>query len=565
MVTNVRITCVKPRERGDKILSRGDWLICLCLLFFTACKPMISNVDKAIDEQILHFGNGAEPQSLDPHLATGLPESHILQALLEGLVGVHPQTLAPVPGAAKSWDVSADLTEYTFHLQPNGRWSNGDLVRAQDFVYAWRRLLTPSVASEYSYQLHVLKNAEAFNKGDISDFSKVGVKALDDLTLQVTLRAPTPYFLSMLSHSSTFPVHQGTIETFGEMDDRGNLWTRAGNYVGNGPFVLTEWALNRIIRVEPNAHYWDAKTVKLNEIRFYPISNITTEERMFRSGTLHVTNELPKEKIAPYKTKQPDRLRIDPYLGTYFYRFNTNKKPLDDVRVRRALAMSIDRQQLVTAVLKGGQIPAYNYTPPNTLGYTPEAKLVFDIEKAKQLLTEAGYPNGEGLPPIEILYNTSESHRKVAVAIQQMWKINLGVDVAIFNQDWKSYLSTINNANYSIARAGWIGDYVDPNTFLNVFLTGGGNNRTGFANSEYDKFIQLASTATNQTERYAYFQQAEAILVDQVPIIPIYTYTRVFLKHPSVQGWYANVLDRHPYKHVYLATPATTPSEATHD
>lgn len=534
----------------------------ICLFCISACKPMISNVEKSIETQILHLGNAAEPQTLDPHIATGVPESHILQALLEGLVDVHPQTLEPVPGAAQSWTHSDDLTQFTFYLNPHGKWSNGDPVTANDFVYAWRRLLTPTVASEYSYQLYVIENAEAFNKGEITDFSKVGVKALDDLTLQVNLRGPTPYFLSLLSHGSTFPVHQKTIESFGDMDDLGNLWTRAGNYVGNGPFVLTEWALNRIVRVEPNPHYWDAKTVKLNEIRFYPISNITTEERMFRAGTLHITDELPKNKIATYQANNPEKLNITPYLGTYYYRFNINKKPLDDVRVRRALAMSIDRQQLVSAVLKGGQIPAYNFTPPNTLGFTAKAKITSDITKAQALLAEAGYPNGKDLPPIEILYNTSESHRKIAVAIQQMWKQNLGVEVAIYNQDWKSYLSTMKNLDYSIARSAWIGDYVDPNTFLDVFLTGGGNNRTGFASPEYDQLIKLAGTSSNKAERFQYFQQAEALLIEHVPIMPIYTYTSVYLKHPYVQGWYSNVLNRHPYKYVYLAQPNKPLSES---
>jgi oligopeptide transport system substrate-binding protein len=510
-------------------------------------------VDTGTANQVLHLGNGSEPSGLDPHLITDVGASRIVAELLEGLIGLDPKTLAAEPAAASSWKVSADLKTYTFYLNPNGKWSNGDKVVAQDFVYSWQRLLMPDLASEYSYQLFVVSGAEDYHTGIIEDFNSVGVKAINDLTLQVELQAPTPYFLTLLSHPSTFPVHRPTIEEFGDIDDPGSLWTRAGNYVGNGPFVLTEWALNRIIRIEKSPSYRDAEKIKLNEVRFYPIDNLSTEERMFRANTLHITESIPSEKIAVYQAKNSREIKISPYFGTYYYRINTLKPPMDDKRIRLALAMTIDRQKIVTAITKGGQIPAYNFTPPDTEGFTARAKIPFDIERAQQLLADAGYPGAEGLGPIEILYNTSEGHKKIAIAIQQMWKLALDIDVKLYNQDWKSSLITISNLDYQVARSAWIGDYPDPNTFLDTMTTGNGNNRTGFTNAEYDALIRKAANTMDQQQRFEYFQQAEQILTEEVPVIPIYTYTQNYLRSNDVKGWHDNVLDYHPLKYVYLA------------
>ena len=397
-----------------------------------------------------------------------------------------------------------------------------------------------------------IKNADAFFKGKIDDFSEVGVKALDEHTLQVELQAPTPFFLQLLDHHSYYPVHPPTIEKFGGMIKRGSQWSRPGNFVGNGPFVLKDWKLNYILTVKKSPTYWDANKVSLNGIHFYPIQNRSTEERMYRAGQLHITEELPNEKVAIYKKTDPESLNITPWLGTYFYRFNTKVKPLDDKRVRRALSMSINRPQIVENVTKGGQIPAYNFTPPDTIGFTAEAKFEYDVEAARALLAEAGYPNGEGFPKLEILYNTDESHRLVAIAIQQMWKQALNVNITLVNQDWQVYLDSETRGNYQISRAGWIGDYADPNNFLDMLLTGGGNNRTGWGSAEYDALIAAAAKAVTNEERFKYFQQNEQILVDEAPVMPIYTYTKVYLIHPSVSGWEANILDQHPYKYVSL-------------
>lgn len=523
------------------------------LTLLSGCDLGPSNIETGARDQILHLGNGTEPKDLDPHTVTGVTENNIISALFEGLVSPNPKTLAPEPGIASSWTISDDSKTYIFTIRDNALWSNGDPVTADDFVWSWKRMLSPAMASEYAYQLFTVKNAKQYNSGESLDFATVGVKALDKKTLQVELENPTPYFLSLLTHYSTFAVHPPTILKFGAIDEAGTLWTRPGNIVSNGPFVLSNWRLNYIIRVSKNPYYWDKDTVRLNEIAFYPIDSEQTEERMFRTGVLHATNTVPIDKIASYKQEQADLISITPYLGTYYYRFNTNIKPLDDPRVRRALSMSIDRESVVTSITKGGQIPAYSFTPPNTQGYYADSSPIkYDIEAARALLAEAGYPNGKDFPEIELTYNTSDGHRRIAVAVQQMWKEALNISIRLSNQDWKVYLSRVQSMDYSIARAAWIGDYPDPNTFLDMFVTDGGNNQTGWSNTEYDRLIQLAATQADQQARYQSFRQAESILIDESPIIPIYTYTRSLLIHPQLKGWHSNILDQHPYKYVYL-------------
>jgi oligopeptide transport system substrate-binding protein len=523
------------------------------LFCLVACGGDENNVSSGNREKILHWGNGDEPQELDPHIVTGVPEHHILIALMEGLVLKDPATLEPVPAIAERWEVSTDGRVYTFYIRNNARWSNGDAITAEDFAWSWQRALLPALGNLYAYMYYPIVNAEAFAKGELTDFSQVGVKVLDRLTLEVTLNNPTPYFLQLLDHYSMFPVHRATIEKFGAPDERGTLWTRAGNFVGSGPFVLKQWDLNKVIIVEQNPRYWDAKTVKLKGIYFYPTQNATTEERMFRAGQLHFTATVPIEKIAVYRRDKPEQIHIAPYLGTYFYRFNTRVKHLQDTRVRQALAMSIDRESLVANVTKAGQLPATVITPPNTMGYTASSDLRFDPVRARELLAQAGYPDGVGFPETELLYNTSEDHRKIAVAVQQMWKQALNISVTLHNQDWKVYLDTESSGNYQISRASWIGDYVDPNSFLDMWIKDGGNNRTGWYSDEYDRLVlQVAPRAANQQQRYEAFLKAEALLMEALPIIPIYTYVSAHLIHPSVQGMPSNLLDYPSYKQVDL-------------
>lgn len=538
-------------SKGLRTLTAAA-LVCATLLV-AGCGDTETNVAKGNREQVLYWGNGTEPQELDPHIVTGVPENRIITALLEGLVLKDPKTLEPIPGVAEKWELSADGREYVFHLRANARWSNGDAVTAQDFAWSWWRALQPELGNQYAYMYYPIKNAEAYATGKLKDFNQVGVQVVDAHTLKVTLANPTPYFLQLLDHYSMFPVHRATIEKFGAPGERGTRWTRAGNFVGNGPFMLTQWDLNKVVVVAKNPHYWDAAGVLLNGIRFYPTENVSTEERMFRAGQLHITGAMPTDKVPLYKTTKPQFLRLAPYLGTYFYRLNTQVPQLRDKRVRQALALAIDRQSLVDNLLKGGQQPAYTFTPPDTLGYTAVSPLRYDPAKARALLAAAGYPDGRGFPPTEILYNTSEGHQKIAVALQQMWKTNLNIEVRLNNQDWKVYLDSEAAGRFEISRAGWIGDYVDPNTFLDLWITGGGNNRSGWSNAEYDRLVlQDAPAAATREQRYAYFRRAEAILLDELPMIPLYTYTSAHLVALPVKGMPGNILDYALYKNMYL-------------
>ena len=563
--------------RGVAILRRMNSLrlLAAAALCFGACSPKQPSPEPAAGggadaakgakvEQVLHKGNGAEPQDLDPQIVTGVTEHHLIMALQEGLVIEDPKDLHPIPGVAEKWDISPDGKVYTFRLRKNARWSNGQPVVARDFLEAYKRILMPSLASQYAYMHFVVKNAEPFNKGTLKDFSQVGYRVVDDHTFEITLEAPTPYLLSLMCHTSWMPVHVPTVAKFGDPYQRittgkdgkggaqGNKWTRPGNYVGNGSFVLSEWRENEVIIMKRSPTYWDAANVKLDAIHFHSITSQETEEREFRAGNLHITETLPLSKIDVYKKENPSLLKIDPYLGVYFYRINTTKPPLNDRRVRRALAMTVDRESLVKYVTKGGQLPANSLVPPDTAGYNGTARVPTDFAAAKKLLAEAGFPEGRGLPRITLLYNTQEAHRIIAEAIQQMWKKNLGIEVELENKEWKVYLDSQRTLNYQICRAGWIGDYNDPNTFMDMWLKDGGNNETGWSSPEYDRLVREAGMTGDQKKRYDLFQKAEAILMDECPIIPIYFYTRVHLQRPNVKGWYPTILDNHPYKFVWL-------------
>ena len=398
-------------------------------------------------------------------------------------------------------------------------------------------------------------------RGSSPIFQRLGVKAIGERRLRVELENPTPYFLSLLQHHSSFPVHKKTVESYGEMDDRGNSWSKPDRIVSNGPFTLKSWEINKAVVVAKSDTYWGKESIRLKEVRFYPTENRLTEEKSFRAGQLHVTNEIPNSKIASYQKNGSPFLRLDPYLGIYYYRFNTKIKPFDNKDVRRALTYAIDRQQLVERVSRGGELPAWAFTPPGTGGYHPKRYLEYNLKKAQAFLAKAGFPKGKGFPKVQLLFNTSENHKIIAEAIQQMWKRNLGVEIELVNQDWKVYLASMTNLDYQMARAGWIGDYPDPHSFLDCFLTGGGNNRTGWSNKRYDELIARATRIRSRTDRMAIYQKAESILMDELPILPIYVYTKKYLLRPEVKGWYPNILDTHPFQGVYLEPQITDPNQ----
>lgn len=517
-------------------------------LAFTGC----GGSAKKAPPGVLRVNVGAEVEDLDPQLVTGVPEHRVNTALFEGLADLDMATMKPVPGAAESWTISPDGLVYTFKIRAYAKWSDGAPLTAQDYVYSYQRILSPKLAAEYAYMLHCIKNGKAFNEGSITDFAQVGAKALDEHTLEITLEHPTPYLLSMQMHQSWFPVQKATVEKFGTMLDRHTKWTQPGAHVGNGPFKLVTWKPDEVIKVVPNEHYWDAANLKLKEIEFYPIKDMMTEERSFRSGALDVTETLAPRLVETYRKEAPTLLHVEPYLGTYFYRFNTTKPPLNDKRVRQALSLAIDRSVVTDSILKSGEKPAYALVPPGMGDYVCTARAEEDVAKAKALLAEAGYPEGKGMPPISVLYNTQEMHKTIAEALQNMWKTRLGIEVTLTNQDWKVYLDSTHKLDYQVARGSWIADFMDPINYLELFLTNGGNNSTGWSNAEYDHMVNAAYREADTAKRTQLMQDAEKILIDEMPILPVYTYTFRYLQAERVKGFTPNLLGYRRWKDFYL-------------
>ncbi len=550
---NVSLLPASPLARLLRVRPNFARLLCAagCLLV-SGCSKRVTAVQQGDREQVLHRGIGYEVAELDPHLVTGIAEGNVLRALFEGLVTEDPVDLHPVPGVAERWEVSPDGLVYTFQLRATAKWSDGTPVTAQDFVASYRRILTGSLGADYANMLYILQGAEAFHKGTRTDFAQVGVTALDARTLRLTLEHAAPYFLALITNPPWLPVPVATIAKHGAVNQRGSSWTRPERMVGNGPFTLKKWQQNQVIITEKSPTYWDAATVRLKAIHFYPIDSVDAEERAFRAGQLHLTEFIPFSKIDGYRRDDPERLRIDPYLGTYFYRFNTRRTPFTDARIRRAFALAVDRDAIVSKILRGGQAAAHALTPPGTAGYTAAAQLPTDLVAARRLLKEAGYEGGKGLPAMELLYNNSENHRLVAEAVQEMWRRDLGVEVRLVNQELKVTHASRRAGDFQILRSDWIGDYLDPQTFLDIFRSDSGNNYTGWSNPDYDAALFAAARTVDPAARHALFQKAEALLLEAAPIVPIYHYTHIFLKQPSVKGWNPTLLDHHPYKHVWL-------------
>jgi oligopeptide transport system substrate-binding protein len=519
---------------------------------FSACAKRETVVDRGNREGVLHLSVGSEPSDLDPQIVTGLGEAKIIQSLFEPLVSFEPGTLAPVPALAESWTISPDGLVYTFRLRAEARWSNGDPVTAQDCIDSWRRVLTPSLAADYAYLFYVLRGAEDFHKGRTKDFAGVGLAAPDARTLVVTLAHPAPYFLQILLNSPWRPIHVRSIAALGDAYRRGSSWTRPGKLVSSGPFVLKEWSPQQHVIVEKSPTYWDRAHVRLSAVHFYPTDSIDAEERAYRAGQLHATWALPLAKVLPLQREKSPALRIDPNLETYFFRLNIRRAPFNDVRIRRALALGIDRDTITAKILPGGRLPAATFVPPLLKGYTPPARTAYDLAAARQLLAEAGHPGGAGLPPIEILYNNSEILRLVAEAIQNMWRRDLGLDVRLVNQEYKVVFANRRAGDYQVLLGSWTADYLDATTFLDMWRSDSGNNHTGWTSPAYDALADRANTIADAPARAAVLAQAEALVLDAASIIPIYYNTHVYMLHPAVKGWQPTPTDHSDFRYVYL-------------
>ncbi len=516
------------------------------------------------ERQELHRNNGGEPQTLDPHIAEGVPSAHILRDLYEGLTAEAPDGTV-VPGAAARWNISRDGLTYTFYLRRDAEWSNGDPVLASDFVFALQRSAAPETASNYAQVLLPIQNAQAVLSGDLP-VEKLGVTALDDHTLQIQLTDPTPYFLGLLSHSSTYPVHRPSLE------EHGNRFSRPGNLVSNGAFTLTDWVVRSRIVLERNPNYWDAGNVILQRVVYYPYEDQSTELKQFRSGELQWTNEVPNNQFKWLQNHYPDELVVSPWLGSYFFGFNLLREPfIESPDLRAALVLAVDRQLLTDKVTQFGEQPSFTLVPPGIGEYeSPVSEWVAWTqeqrnEEARRFYAAAGYSEDRPLR-VEIRYNTSANHKKVALAIASFWKQVLGVQVTLVNEEWKVFLQNRSQKVVTqVFRAGWISDYSDPYSFLELFRSGYGQNDYGYSDDLYDQLLEEIASERIPSRRRRLMQEAERMILEDLPIIPVYTYVTKRLVDLHVKGWQSNVMDHHYSKHMFLLKPATGPRRQDSD
>ncbi|HHP5405906.1 TPA: peptide ABC transporter substrate-binding protein [Aeromonas veronii] len=504
------------------------------------------------DAQQIYVTNiGTEPTTIDPQLVEETAGSAIVNDLFEGLYELD-NTGKIKPAGAVSYEVDKTGTIYTFKLRPEAKWSNGEPVTAADYVYGWQRAADPKTASNYAWfiELTGVVNASEVTQGKKSP-SELGIKALDDHTLQVTLKNPVPFFLKTLAHYTTFPAPKATIEKFGKD------WVKPGNIVSNGAFVLKEWTPNERLSAERNTHYWNNQHTVLNKVIYLEIVSETAAYNRYRTGELHYTT-YPLEQYKQLKSKSPEELVSVPTLASYYYVFNTQRKPFDDPKVRKALSLAIDRETITDKILGQGQIAAYSFTPPIVDGFElkkPASQLQSKeerIKQAKALLAEAGYGPDKPLT-VDILYNTNESHKKIALAVSSMWKHNLGVTATLNNMEWKTMVSALNEGDFGVSRYGWNGDYNDASTFLDIMTSSSSANSGKWFNKEYDALLAKAHDSRDPAERNALYQQAEALIDTDAPIAPIYFSVKSRLLKPFVKGYpHLNPQDVVYSKELYL-------------
>ena len=530
-----------------RIFSRAHlfFLLSACVLIF-GCSPPEPPADLTII-------NSAEPESLDPALIVAQVDERVVEGLFEGLTRLEPVKARAVPGLAERWEISPDGKTYTFHLRTNLVWSTGEPITADDVVYSWIRALDPKTAARYAGQLYYLKNAEDFNTGKIKDPSLVGVKALDRLTVQVELAAPTAFFLDLCAFQTLAVVPRQAIEKYGDH------WLTHKPLPVSGAYELDTWRLNDKIRLVKNPRYWDAANTQSAIVDILPIGSPSTALNLYERGEVDIAwdkSMIPPELI-DVLLKRPDFHPFS-YLGTYFVRFNTTHKPFDDPRVRQALALAIDKERIVTKITRAGEHVTSHLVPDGTQNYTSPEGLGHNVELARKLLAEAGYPGGKGFPHFEYLYDsTSKLHENIAIELQQMWHDELGIQMDLRQIETQVFWGTLSRMDYDLARSSWIGDYNDANTFLGMFVTGDGNNETGWGNPRYDELVRTANQTVDVKKREELFQQAETILVrDNVPIIPLYIYVGVnYFDTNKVQGIWENVLDEHPLRCIRKIKP----------
>jgi oligopeptide transport system substrate-binding protein len=514
-------------------------LLALCgLIALVACEPAQPRAD-------LVFIQSAEPETIDPALVTDQVSMRISESLFEGLCRVDAEGRAN-PGVAERWEVSPDKRTYTFHLRHNALWSNGEAVTAADFVYSWCRVLDPKLGADYASQLYLIKGAQAYNEGKNTDPGSIAVTAVDARTLRVELVNPTPYFIDICAFNTLAPVHRQTVE------NKGTAWIKPENVVGNGAYLMDQWKLDDHIRLRRNPGYWDVQAVRLSSVEIKPIQEANTALSYFMTGGADLM--MDKGMIPPslpQKLKQQPWFHTGPFLGTWFIRFNVTKAPFNDPRVRQAFALAIDKSRITTKVTQLGEQVAFSLVPPGAgQNYQPPAGLAQDIKRAQQLLAEAGFPGGKGLPRAEYLYIPLPIERNIAVELQAMWKENLGVEIGLVKQEQKIWLASMRSLSYDMCRSSWIGDYNDPNTFLEMFTTGNGNNRTGFASAAYDGLIIKAAAEPDPVLRNGILGNAERMLISEATaILPIYYYVGVQFYHgDKLQGVTANLIDMHPFR-----------------
>ena len=502
-------------------------------------------------EQVLVRANDAEAATLDPAKAEGMPEMHILRDLFEGLV-IQDRDGNIVPGVAQSWETKDNQT-FVFHLRKDAKWSNGDPVTADDFVYALRRAVDPQLASPNVWYLEMtsIKNIVDVAEGKLP-VEELGVKALDKYTLRFELESKVPYFVAMTGHTSMMPVHKSTVE------QGGKPWSDPKQFVGNGAFVLDKWVVNERIELKKNPNYWDADNTHLTNVTYIPFENQNASINRYVVGEVDITSDVPTHMAQKLEQEYQDAYTVVPLLCTYYYAFNTTRPPFDDVRVRQAVSYSIMRDVITNGVTQVGNLPAYTFAHQYTAGFDatqPEYSNWTQQqrdEKARQLLEEAGYGKDKPLD-FKLLYNTSESNKAIAVAIASMLSDNLNAKVELENQEWKSYLVARKQGNFDVMRASWCGDYNEASTFLSLLRSDSSGNFARYQSTEYDQAMDNALATTDDKKRQAYYDEAEKLIAADVPIAPIYYYMQARLVRPNVGGFAKNNVEGRIYsKDLYI-------------